>query len=382
MPCRRFSPSTPTPYIVLGATHPHVIEHEGEAYRLMLEARGQQLGVAGSMIFHNRFVSQDELTEFLSATDIYITPYLQPEQITSGTLAYAVGAGKAVISTPYIYARELLAEGRGVLVPWRDAPAIAREVIALVSDRERRRAMCARRPRMVWDDLAGDWPPLRRELRARANRTQAPPPDDIPAQTLAARPAGLPEITLKHVQAMTDDTGMLQHAIFSIPRYDDGYCLDDNARALLLMALLEEAGGDDPAVVRRLGLRYLAFLNHAFDRETGRFRNFLSCAALAGALRIGGQPGASPLGARRHRRTGGRSRSPESRWRSLPRRHSCGDGLHQSASLGLRAPRPRRVLKPSRETARPKHDVRSSPIGCSACSSGPAGPTGHGSRIA
>ena len=110
-----------TVYIVLGATHPHVIEHEGEAYRLMLEARGQQLGVAGSMIFHNRFVSQDELTEFLSATDIYITPYLQPEQITSGTLAYAVGAGKAVISTPYIYARELLAEGRGVLVPWRDS---------------------------------------------------------------------------------------------------------------------------------------------------------------------------------------------------------------------------------------------------------------------
>ena len=136
-----------TVYIVLGATHPHVIEHEGEAYRLMLEARGQQLGVAGSMIFHNRFVSQDELTEFLSATDVYITPYLQPEQITSGTLAYAVGAGKAVISTPYIYARELLAEGRGVLVPWRDAPAIAQEVIALVGDRERRRAMCARADR-------------------------------------------------------------------------------------------------------------------------------------------------------------------------------------------------------------------------------------------
>lgn len=111
---------------------------------LMLEARGQQLGVAGSMIFHNRFVSQDELTEFLSATDIYITPYLQPELITSGTLAYAVGAGKAVISTPYIYARELLGDGRGVLVLWRDSHAIAQEVIALVSDDSRRRAMCTR----------------------------------------------------------------------------------------------------------------------------------------------------------------------------------------------------------------------------------------------
>ena len=168
-------------YIVLGATHPHVVEHEGEAYRLMLEARGQQLGVAGSMIFHNRFVSQDELTEFLSATDIYITPYLQPEQITSGTLAYAVGAGKAVISTPYIYARELLADGRGVLVPWRDSSAIAREVIALVGDRDRQRSH-VRESGRVWcrDDLAGGRRPLRRELRARSNRTHAPPADRIP----------------------------------------------------------------------------------------------------------------------------------------------------------------------------------------------------------
>ena len=110
-----------TVYIVLGATHPHVVAREGEAYRLMLEARAHQLGVDGHMIFHNRFVSQEELNEFLSATDIYITPYLNPEQITSGTLAYAVGAGKAVISTPYIYARELLADGRGLLVPWRDS---------------------------------------------------------------------------------------------------------------------------------------------------------------------------------------------------------------------------------------------------------------------
>ena len=266
-----------TVYIVLGATHPHVVEHEGEAYRLMLEARAQQLGVAGSMIFHNRFVSQDELIEFLSATDIYITPYLQPEQITSGTLAYAVGAGKAVISTPYIYARELLAEGRGVLVPWRDAAAIAREVIALVSNHDGQRAMCSRAAAygvgMTWPAVAGRY--VESFSRARSEHTRRRR-TTFRAQTLAARPAGLPEITLKHVQAMTDDTGMLQHAIFSVPRYDDGYCLDDNARALLLMALLEEAGSDDPVVVRGLGLRYLAFVNHAFDRASGRFRNFLS----------------------------------------------------------------------------------------------------------
>ena len=266
-------------YIVLGATHPHVVEHEGESYRLMLEARGEQLGVAASMVFHNRFVSQDELTEFLSATDIYITPYLQPEQITSGTLAYAVGAGKAVISTPYIYARELLAEGRGVLVPWRDSHAIAREVIDLVSDRDRQRVMCARAAAygvgMTWPAVAARY--VDSFARARAEHTHRRQ-TAYRAQTLAARPAGLPENTLKQVRAMTDDTGMLQHAIFSIPRYDDGYCLDDNARALLLMALLEEAGSDDPAVVRALGSRYLAFVSHAFDRTTGRFRNFLSYA--------------------------------------------------------------------------------------------------------
>jgi glycosyltransferase involved in cell wall biosynthesis len=266
-------------YIVLGATHPHVVEHEGETYRLMLEARGQQLGVAASMVFHNRFVSQDELTEFLSATDIYITPYLQPEQITSGTLAYAVGAGKAVISTPYIYARELLADGRGVLVPWRDSHAIAQEVIDLVSDHDRQRAMCTRAAAygvgMTWPAVALRY--VDSFERARAEHTHRRQ-TAYRAQTLAVRPAGLPDNTLKHVRAMTDDTGMLQHAIFSIPRYDDGYCLDDNARALLLMALLEEAGSDDPAVVRALGSRYLAFVNHAFDRTTGRFRNFLSYA--------------------------------------------------------------------------------------------------------
>ena len=266
-------------YIVLGATHPHVVEHEGETYRLMLEARGQQLGVAASMVFHNRFVSQDELTDFLSATDIYITPYLQPEQITSGTLAYAVGAGKAVISTPYIYARELLADGRGVLVPWRDSHAIAREVIDLVSDGDRQRAMCTRAAAygvgMTWPAVGARY--VDSFARARAEHTHRRQ-TAYRAQTLAVRPAGVPDNTLKHVRAMTDDTGMLQHAIFSIPRYDDGYCLDDNARALLLMALLEEAGSDDPAVVRALGSRYLAFVSHAFDRATGRFRNFLSYA--------------------------------------------------------------------------------------------------------
>lgn len=264
-------------YIVLGATHPHVIEHEGEAYRLMLEARAQQHGVAGHMIFHNRFVSQDELTEFLAATDIYITPYLQPEQITSGTLAYALGAGKAVISTPYTYARELLADQRGILVPWKDPVAIANEVVALVRDDRRREAMCARAAAY---GVGMTWPAVGRQYADSFSRSRAAHTHRrrtaFRAQTLAARPAGLPEVTLKHIEAMTDGTGLLQHARYSIPRYEDGYCLDDNARALLLVTLLEEAGCDDPAGVRALASRYLAFVGHAFDQTNGRFRNFLS----------------------------------------------------------------------------------------------------------
>src|SRR3954469_14072255 len=202
-----------TVYVVLGATHPHVIEHEGEAYRLMLEASARRLGVSGSMIFHNRFVSQNELTEFLSAADIYITPYLQPEQITSGTLAYAVGAGKAVISTPYIYARELLADGRGVLVPWRDANAIAEQVTALVGADEQRLAMCARAAAygvgMTWPSVAAQY--VDTFARAESQRGQRRR-TTFRAQTLAGRSAGLPEMTLGHVRAMSDDTGMLQHA--------------------------------------------------------------------------------------------------------------------------------------------------------------------------
>ena len=130
-------------YIVLGATHPHIVERQGEIYRLMLEERAKRLRVDGSVIFHNRFVSQSELSEFLAAADIYVTPYLNPQQITSGTLAYALGAGKAVISTPYPYAQEMLADGRGILVPWKDASAIASALSKVTNSSEalRRRAI-------------------------------------------------------------------------------------------------------------------------------------------------------------------------------------------------------------------------------------------------
>jgi glycosyltransferase involved in cell wall biosynthesis len=266
-----------TVYIVLGATHPHVKERYGETYRHMLEHRAQRLGVDASMIFHDRFVSQAELTEFLAAADIYVTPYLNPGQITSGTLAYAVGSGKAVISTPYLYARELLADGRGILVPWRDSAAIARDVVDLLGDDAKRLALRERAAAhghdMVWPAVARRY--LESFERARTEHT-ARLRTVFQAKTLATRRAELPEMNLEHLQAMTDQTGMLQHAAFSVPRYDEGYCIDDNARALLLMALMEDAGTEDTKAVRALASRYLAFVNHAFDVERGRFRNFMS----------------------------------------------------------------------------------------------------------
>ena len=264
-------------YIILGATHPHIIEHHGETYRLMLEDRAKRLGVDGNVIFHNRFVSQAELSEFLAAADIYITPYLNPEQITSGTLAYALGAGKAVVSTPYAYARELLADERGILVPWRDPSAIASAIVGLLDDPEKRMQM---RRRAAAHGRAMLWPAVARSYldtfeRARTESAQRVR-TAFRASTLANRPVELPHVNLDHVAVMTDDTGILQHATFNVPRYDEGYCLDDNARALLLMTLLEAEGTENPAAVRKLASRYLAFVNHAFNPALGQFRNFMS----------------------------------------------------------------------------------------------------------
>lgn len=264
-------------YIVLGATHPHVKERHGETYRLMLESRARRLGVASSVIFHNRFVSQAELNEFLSAADVYVTPYLKPEQITSGTLAYAVGSGKAVISTPYWYAEELLADDRGILVPWRDPAAIAQASIDLFGNDAKRLAMCRRAEaygqNMFWPAVAQSYGASfdqARDLHTERLRNV------FQAKTLASRPVELPETNLGHMNLMTDHTGMLQHAAFTVPRYEDGYCLDDNARALVAMALVEDAGIEDQRLVRTLQARYLAFVAHAWNPKLRRFRNFMS----------------------------------------------------------------------------------------------------------
>jgi len=268
-----------TTYFVLGATHPHVREEHGEAYRLALEAQARELGVDRNVTFFNRFVSSEELAEFLAAADICLTPYLQPDQITSGALAYAIGAGKAVISTPYRYACEMLAEGGGVLVPFANSNSIAREINALLDDdvaRERFASRAhARGLGMEWPAVAGEY--LRSFTRATESHS-----DRRRIHAYAAdrsRPAPeLPDITLAHVQTLSDSTGILQHAHYTVPRYADGYCLDDNARALLLMTRLEDEGTNDVTVVRALATRYLAFVAHSFDTKSGRFRNFMSFA--------------------------------------------------------------------------------------------------------
>jgi glycosyltransferase involved in cell wall biosynthesis len=263
-------------YIVLGATHPHVKDEQGEAYRLMLEARARQLGVDEHVMFHDRFVEQDELNEFLGAADVYVTPYLNPEQSTSGTLAYAVGSGLAVISTPYVYAREMLSDDRGLLVPYRDADAISIAVRELLGDDGRREALRSRAAShgrsMQWPAVAG----LYHQTFERAVRERASARVTVQAATLAHRTNSLPPLDLRHLRALTDDTGLLQHATFCVPRYAEGYCLDDNARALLLMARMTEAGSENRDAVRALSTRYLAFVHAAFDPTLARFRNFMN----------------------------------------------------------------------------------------------------------
>jgi glycosyltransferase involved in cell wall biosynthesis len=260
-------------YIVLGATHPHVVRNEGETYRLSLQWLAQEKGVAGQVIFYNRFVSLEELVEFISAADIYITPYLNAAQITSGTLAYTLGAGKAVISTPYWYAEEMLAEGRGALVPFQDPAALADQVINRIDNESQRHAMRKRAyvfgREMIWPQVASRY--VESFESARAERRHFAHPD-FAVKPLDKRPGELPPLKLDHLHHMTDETGIMQHAIFTVPNYREGYTTDDNARALMVSALLQALGNE---AALELGTRYLAFIWYAFNTETGRFRNFM-----------------------------------------------------------------------------------------------------------
>ena len=265
-------------YLVLGATHPHLVAREGESYRLGLERLAETRGVKEHVIFHNHFVSLEDLKEFIGATDIYITPYLNEAQITSGTLAYVFGAGKAVVSTPYWHAQELLADGRGILVPFRDPHGIAEGVCAFLDDpvrmQETREKAYQMGREMIWPAVAQRY--IESFQRARTER-RAAPRSAFAGWTLASRPYDLPPLRLDHIVRMSDGTGIIQHATFNVPNFNEGYCTDDNARAFILCNLLDELGGRPPSEnLDRLATSYLAFLSAAMNRETGRFRNFMS----------------------------------------------------------------------------------------------------------
>ncbi len=264
-------------YMVVGATHPHIRRREGDQYRLQLQALARKLGVERSVIFHNRFVSPEEMAQFVGSADIYITPYRYEAQAVSGTLAYALGAGKAIVSTPYWHAAELLAEGRGVLVPFEDSNAIAPATIELLDNEVARHAMRKRAylyaRDTVWNKVAESY--MSTFVRARSDRMQVPRIafSDLNAERTLDR---LPSFKLDHLYRMTDHTGLLQHAVFSVPNYGEGYATDDNARALIVAVLMEELGMTTLSESANLASRYLAFLWHAFNPATGRFRNFLS----------------------------------------------------------------------------------------------------------
>ncbi len=265
-------------YLVLGATHPHLVANEGERYRMSLERLAEEKGVKENVIFYNRFVSIEDLTEFISATDIYLTPYLEEAQITSGTLAYVFGSGKPVVSTPYWHAQELLADGRGTLVPFKDSRAITEGVCEYLDNPEKieetRKDAYKIGREMIWPSVAKCY--LESFQHAFADR-KAAPRAAFAGWTLASRPKALPPLRLDHIVRMTDATGIFQHALYNVPDFHHGYCVDDNARAFILCNLLDELGGKPSgADLDAMATTYLAFLASALNPDSGRFRNFMS----------------------------------------------------------------------------------------------------------
>ena len=264
-------------YMISGVTHPHILRHEGDKYRESLQNLAKELKVADHVVFRNRFESPQELVELIGAADIYVTPYKHKGQVVSGTLAYALSAGKAIISTPYLHAVELLDDERGALVPFDDPGAIASKTIELLDNPTARHAMRKRAylysRDMVWNRVAQQYMgSFERVYNERLRNPRA----TFSAQNTEKELDRLPAIKLDHLFRMTDSTGIVEHAVFSVPNYPEGYSTDDNARALIVTTLMEELGVPAPSGSPDLASRYLAFLWLAFEPVTKRFRNILS----------------------------------------------------------------------------------------------------------
>jgi len=258
-------------YVILGNTHPGVLKNNGEEYRDSLKRLAAQLGVSKHLTFINKFVSEEELFQYLTAIDIYITPYLNEAQITSGTLSYAVGAGAAVVSTPYWHAQELLANDRGRLFDFKDHEQLS----AIVNDLFGNPDSLKQLKRNAYDyGLHTRYPKIGAEYIKVAQEASAKHDvNDKILQSTIVDPEIMPRFSLEHVLRLTDDTGIVQHAKFGIPNLKEGYCLDDNARALI-MALMAYQRNKSPEALKLLPI-YLSYI-HYMQTEDGNFRNFLS----------------------------------------------------------------------------------------------------------
>ena len=260
-------------YVVLGATHPNLVRQQGEAYRHGLMTRVRDLGIQDHVVFFNQFVEQSTLLDFISMCDVYVTPYLNEAQMTSGTLAYSFGLGKAVVSTPYWHAKELLGDGRGILVPFGDAKAISSEIAALLTNDVRRHAMRKRAyassRSMTWRETAERYLTVFESVREQTIEKILP----AAARSVSGGNA-IPGLRLAHFLSLCDGTGILQHAVHSVPDRAHGYCVDDNARALLLSSALANSGGVQ--LLPEIGTTtFAAFIQHAWNPDTHRFRNFM-----------------------------------------------------------------------------------------------------------
>jgi len=262
-------------YIILGATHPNLVRTQGEAYRDSLSARVRELGIEDHVVFFNQFADQPTLLNFISMCDVYVTPYLNESQMTSGTLAYSFGLGKAVVSTPYWHAKELLSDGRGILVPFGDAKAVSTEISGLLTNDVRRHAMRKRAyaasRSMTWPQTAKCYLKVFEAVRENFEPKILLPNDAIASRTKAR---AIPEMRIGHFLSLCDSTGMLQHAVHSIPDRLHGYCVDDNARALLFSSELSNTG--EIRLPETNTASFAAFIQHAWNPDTRRFRNFMS----------------------------------------------------------------------------------------------------------
>lgn len=246
-------------YCIVGATHPNLLACEGEAYREGLQAQAESLGVENHIQWIDAFLETDALLDLIEAADIYVTPYTGAGQSTSGTLAYAMALGKAVVSTPYAHAAELLDDGHGILVPFADSAAIARAIVALFNDHEQlettQRRAYQRGRRMIWAALAA-------ELAGLVSAAKAAP-------RVADHPAN---VGIGGLLRICDDTGILQHSVHDIPNRAHGYCVDDNARALMLTNRLGPEA--EPHRSRLAGI-FAAFVEASWNEDRGQFRNFM-----------------------------------------------------------------------------------------------------------